>query len=226
MLHHYYQGLPCCSTALPLPLSPKALTVVAGIIEPQRLVDRVVVAEAESGGAGSASARLPAQRRDVRRAGGRVRGRHRHGLEISKRYRRPARGPRPEAAQGGPGRQEGRVRLHGGGRDADSHRPGRCGPALLLRQAQDARHEPAGHRRLRRRSPVGVGGAARLGARQKAEWIWGVLDDLEAAGLVTLAGKGCQVSGYGKIRTRGRTSRNPRNGPIRRTRNYAHLEKG
>src|SRR6202050_372293 len=34
MLHHHCQGLPCCSTALPLPLSRKALTVVAGIIRP------------------------------------------------------------------------------------------------------------------------------------------------------------------------------------------------
>ena len=37
MLHHHCQGLPCCSTALPLPLSRKALTVVAGIIRPHRV---------------------------------------------------------------------------------------------------------------------------------------------------------------------------------------------
>ena len=46
---------------------------------------------------------------------------------------------------------------------------------------------------------------------KKAEWIWGVLDELEAAGLVTLADKGYQGS------TRedplpGRASRNPRRG--------------
>jgi CDGSH-type Zn-finger protein len=58
--------------------------------------DRVVLAEAESRGAGSASTRPPAQRRDVRQAAGRVRGRHRHGLEIRKRYRGPlaARAPK------------------------------------------------------------------------------------------------------------------------------------
>ena len=36
-------------------------------------------------------------------------------------------------------------------------------PAVLLRQAQEARHEPAGHRQSRRQHPVGIRGAARLG---------------------------------------------------------------
>jgi len=48
------------------------------------------------------------------------------------------------------------------------------------------------------------GGAARLGPRQKAEWIWGVLAELEAAGLVTLADKGYQGSTYAKIPYRGK----------------------
>jgi DDE superfamily endonuclease/Helix-turn-helix of DDE superfamily endonuclease len=56
---------------------------------------------------------------------------------------------------------------------------------------------------------------------KKAEWVWGVLAELEAAGLVTLADKGYQGSTYAKIRTRGRTSPNPRNRPTRRTRNSA-----
>ena len=34
---------------------------------------------------------------------------------------------------------------------------------------------------------------------KKAEWIWGVLAELEAAGLVTLADKGYQGSSYAKI---------------------------
>ena len=34
---------------------------------------------------------------------------------------------------------------------------------------------------------------------KKAEWIWGVLDELEAAGLITLADKGYQGSMYAKI---------------------------
>jgi hypothetical protein len=39
---------------------------------------------------------------------------------------------------------------------------------------------------------------------KKAEWIWGVLAELEAAGLVTLADKGYQGSSYAKIPYRGK----------------------
>ena len=39
---------------------------------------------------------------------------------------------------------------------------------------------------------------------KKAEWIWGVLADLEAAGLITLADKGYQGSAYAKIPYRGK----------------------
>jgi len=39
---------------------------------------------------------------------------------------------------------------------------------------------------------------------KKAEWIWGALAELEAAGLVTLAGKGYQGSAYAKLPYRGR----------------------
>jgi len=39
---------------------------------------------------------------------------------------------------------------------------------------------------------------------KKAEWIWGVLAELEAAGLVTLVDKGYQGSSYVKIPYRGR----------------------
>jgi hypothetical protein len=38
---------------------------------------------------------------------------------------------------------------------------------------------------------------------QKAEWIWGVLAELEAAGLITLADKGYQGNMYAKIPYRG-----------------------
>jgi hypothetical protein len=38
---------------------------------------------------------------------------------------------------------------------------------------------------------------------KKAEWIWGVLAELEAAGLVTLADKGYQGSAYAKVPYRG-----------------------
>jgi hypothetical protein len=42
---------------------------------------------------------------------------------------------------------------------------------------------------------------------KKAEWIWGVPAELEAAGLVTLADKGYQGSRYAKIPYRGRNKR-------------------
>jgi hypothetical protein len=67
-------------------------------------------------------------------------------------------------------------------------RPGRRGPALLLRQAQEARHGPPGW------SPSPT--RATRGARTR------------------------------RSRTRGRTSRIPRNRPTRRTRSSAHPVKG
>jgi hypothetical protein len=39
---------------------------------------------------------------------------------------------------------------------------------------------------------------------KKAEWIWGVLDELEKAGLVTLADKGYQGSAWAKVPYKGR----------------------
>ena len=44
---------------------------------------------------------------------------------------------------------------------------------------------------------------------KKAEWIWGVLDELETAGLVTLADKGYQGSTWAKIPYRGRNKPDP-----------------
>jgi hypothetical protein len=41
---------------------------------------------------------------------------------------------------------------------------------------------------------------------KNAEWIWGVLTELEAAGLVTLADKGYQGSAYAKIPYRGKNN--------------------
>ena len=130
-------------------------------------VDRLGLEEAQPGEAGPPGPSLPAERRDIRRAGGRVRGRHCHGVAVRERDRRPAGRPRPEAPQGRPGREEGRARLRRHRRHPDPHRPGCRGPALLLRQAQEARDEPAGHRQSRRRHLVGVRGTARLGARQE-----------------------------------------------------------
>jgi hypothetical protein len=44
---------------------------------------------------------------------------------------------------------------------------------------------------------------------KKAEWIWGVLDELEAAGLVTLADKGYRGSTWAKIPYRGKGKPEP-----------------
>ncbi len=57
---------------------------------------------------------------------------------------------------------------------------------------------------------------------KKAEWIWGVLAELEAAGLVTLADKGYRGSTYAKIPYKGKNKPESRNRPIRRTRSFAH----
>jgi hypothetical protein len=99
---------------------------------------------------------------------------------------------------------EGRLRLRRPGRHADPYRPGCRGPAVLLRQAQEARDEPAGHRQPWRGHRVGVRGAARLGARQEGRVDLGRPGELEAAGLVTLADKGYQGSTHAKIPYRGK----------------------
>jgi hypothetical protein len=39
---------------------------------------------------------------------------------------------------------------------------------------------------------------------KKAEWIWGVLAELEAAGLIVLAGKGYQGAAHAKVPYRGK----------------------
>ena len=44
---------------------------------------------------------------------------------------------------------------------------------------------------------------------KKAEWIWGVLDELESQGLVTLADKGYQGSTWAKVPYRGRNKPEP-----------------
>ena len=112
--------------------------------------------------------------------------------------------PAPQAPQGGPGRDEGRARLRRRGRHPDPRRPGRRGPALLLGKAQEARDEPAGHRQSDG-DVLWVSGALPGSVHdKKAEWIWGVLAELEAAGLVTLADKGYQGSAYAKIPYKGK----------------------
>ena len=57
---------------------------------------------------------------------------------------------------------------------------------------------------------------------KKAEWIWGVLAELEAAGLVVWLIRATREARTRNSRTAGRTSRNPRSRPTGPTRNSAH----
>jgi len=69
----------------------------------------------------------------------------------------------------------------------------------------ETRDEPAGHRQSRRRPAVGVSGALPGSVHdKKAEWTWGLLAELEAAGLVTLADKGYQGSTWAKTPYKGK----------------------
>src|SRR3984957_17254281 len=54
------------------------------------------------------------------------RGRDGHRLALHPGDRRAAGGQGAETPQGGPGREEGRIRLRGAGRHPDPDRPGRC----------------------------------------------------------------------------------------------------
>jgi hypothetical protein len=101
-------------------------------------------------------------------------------MAVRERDRGAARGPGAEAAEGGARREEGRVRLRGPGRHAHPDRPGRRGPAWVSGALPGSVHD------------------------KKAEWIWGVLHELEAAGLITLADKGYQGSTHAKIPYRGK----------------------
>ena len=166
--------------------------------------DRVAVAEAEPWAAGPARARLPAQGRDVRGAGGRFRV----GRTTAWRYAGEtvallaARAPKLRQAV----------------RDAK-----KAGHAYVVldgtlipvdRVAADRPFYSGKHKRHGMNlqviaSPDGsivwVSGALPGSVHDKnAEWIWGVLAELEAAGLVVLADKGYQGSIYAKIPYRGR----------------------
>jgi hypothetical protein len=61
---------------------------------------------------------------------------------------------------------------------------------------------------------------------KKAERVWGVLDELEAAGLISPADKRYQGSTYAKIPYKGKNKPQSRKDANRRTRNSAHPEKG
>jgi hypothetical protein len=71
------------------------------------------------------------------------------------------------------------------------------------RQAIRMRQSWSRRGRSRRRSRKAQRRPARARAGRKAGWIWGVLAELEAAGLITLADKSYQGSAYAKIPYRG-----------------------
>jgi len=184
-----------------------------------------VLAEARSRAAGAAGAGLPAERRDVRRARGRVRGGNLYCLAVRGGDRRPARGPGAEAPQGGPGCKK-------------------AGYAYVVldwtlipidRVAADrpfysGKHKKHGMNLQVIASPDGdalcVSGALPGSVHdKKAEWIWGVLAELEAAGLVTLADKGYQGSTYAKVPYKGKNKPESQKKPTAPTRNSVHQEK-
>src|SRR5437764_3967038 len=109
-------GAPVLFYRAALPWSSRTLTFAAGIIRRHRAA---IGSRWRKLNAGQQALLVLAHlliRRDVRRARRRVRGRHGHGVEIRERDCRAARGPGAEAPQGGPGREEGRIRLRRRGR--------------------------------------------------------------------------------------------------------------
>ena len=187
-----------------LPLSRKTLNYVAGNHPEAPEGDRVAVAEAQPGAGSPARAGLPAQRRDVRGTGSRVRGRQDHGLAVRERAVAllAARAPKLRAA----------VR--------EAKRAGHAyvildgTPIPIDRVARDkpfysGKHKKHGMNLQVIASPGGdilwVSGALPGSVHdKKAEWIWGVLGELERQGLVTLADKGYQGSTWAKVPYKGK----------------------
>jgi hypothetical protein len=163
-----------------------------------------VLAEAEPRAAGPAGPGPPAQRRDVRRARGRVRGRCHDSLEIRERDRGAALARAPKLRQAASAAKKAGyayVVLDGTLIPA--------GRVAADRPFYSGKHKKHGMNLQVIASPAGdivwVSGALPGAMHDKrAKWIWGVLADLEAAGLVTLADKGYQGSSYAKIPYRGK----------------------
>jgi DDE superfamily endonuclease/Helix-turn-helix of DDE superfamily endonuclease len=129
-------------------------------------------------------------------------------------------GPRPGGTSGRPWRCSRPGRRSCGRRSGTRRRPGTptsCWDGTLIpvdRVAADrpfysGKHQRHGMNLQVIASPDGsilwVSGALPGSVHdKKAEWIWGVLAELEAAGLVTLADKGYQGSTYAKLPYRGK----------------------
>jgi hypothetical protein len=115
------------------------------------------------------------------------------------------------------------VRLRRLGRHPHPHRAGGDRPALLLRQAPQARDEPAGHRHPGREHRVVSGPLPGAAHDLTAIRIRGILQSLAASGLITLADEGYHGAGEPVLTPyRERTSRNPRNRPTAPTPGSAH----
>jgi DDE superfamily endonuclease len=93
------------------------------------------------------------------------------------------------------GRCRRRVRLRRPGRHPHPHRAGGDRPALLLRQAPQARDEPAGHRHPGREHRVVSGPLPGAAHDLTAIRIRGILQSLAASGLITLADEGYHGAG-------------------------------
>ncbi len=126
-----YQGLPMLFYRAALPLSRKTLNYAAGVIRRHRISIGSCWRKLNPGQQALLSPRLPAQRRDIRRSRGRVGVGTTDCLAIRRGDRRASGRQGPEAPQGRPRREEGRVRLRHRRRDRDPHRPGspRTGPS-------------------------------------------------------------------------------------------------
>ena len=95
-----HQGAPMLFYPAALPLSVPDPHLRRRDHPPSPQEDRVVLAQAQPRAAGPAGAGLPAQRRDIRRAGRRVRRRHRHRLALCRPRPWPCWRPAPRSWAG------------------------------------------------------------------------------------------------------------------------------
>src|SRR5258708_5171947 len=151
-----------------LSLSAETLTYVAGVIRRHRKKIGSCWRKLNPGRQALLVLGLPAQRRNLRRAGRRVRHRHSNSLAVRQRDRGPAGRPRPEAAPGTGRRPAGRTRLRRHRRHLNPDPPCRRRRAVLLRQAPPPRDQPEGHLPPHRGDPLAVRPPARSPAHPPA----------------------------------------------------------